>query len=80
MLVPDRSLYLLQKYGITVSQKEYLAIMLHDGMYEETNKPYLFSFNPGAKLKTNIVTVLHIADHLAASSEFDQEHYEYHEY
>lgn len=80
MLVPDRSLYLLQKYGITVSQKEYLAIMLHDGMYEETNKPYLFSFNPGAKLKTNIVTVLHIADHLAASSEFDQEHCEYHEY
>lgn len=73
MLVPDRSLYLLQKYGITLSQKEYLAIKLHDGLYEETNKPYLISFNPDSKLKTNIVTVLHVADHLAATAELDQE-------
>lgn len=73
MLIPDRSLYLLQKYGIKVSHNEYLAIMLHDGLYEETNKPYLISFNPDSKLKTNIVTVLHAADHLAATAEFDLE-------
>ena len=73
MLVPDRSLYLLQKYGINLSQKEYLAIKLHDGLYEETNKPYLISFNPDSKLKTNIVTVLHAADHLAATAELDHE-------
>lgn len=73
MLIPDRSLFLLQKYGITLTQKEFLAIMLHDGLYEETNKPYLISFNPDSKLKTNIVTVLHAADHLAASSELDEE-------
>lgn len=73
MLVPDRSLYLLQKYGISVNQKEYLAIKLHDGLFEETNKPYLISFNPDSKLKTNIVTILHAADHLAATAEFDKE-------
>lgn len=73
MLVPDRSLFMLQKYGITLSQKEYLAIKLHDGLYEETNKPYLISYNPDSKLKTNIVTVLHVADHLAATAELDEE-------
>lgn len=73
MLIPDRSLYLLQKYGITLTQKEYLAIMLHDGLFEETNKPYLISYSPDSKLKTNLVTVLHAADHLAASAEFNEE-------
>lgn len=73
MLIPDRSLYLLQKYGITVSQKEYLAIMLHDGLFEETNKPYYFSFSPDSKLRTNLVKVLHAADLLAATAELDQE-------
>lgn len=73
MLIPDRSLYLLQKYGIAITQKEYLAIMLHDGLFEETNKPYFFSFSPDSKLRTNLVKVLHAADLLAASAEFDQE-------
>lgn len=73
MLVPDRSLFLLQKYGIPLTQKEYLAIKLHDGLFEETNKPYLVSYNPDSKLKTNLVTVLHVADHLAATAELDVE-------
>lgn len=73
MLIPDRSLYLLQKYGIPVTQKEYLAIKLHDGLFEETNKPYYFSFSPDSKLKTNLVKVLHAADLLAATAELDVE-------
>ena len=73
MLVPDRSLFLLQKYGIRVSQKEYLAILLHDGLFEETNKPYYISFSPESKLKSNIVKILHAADLLAASAELDIE-------
>lgn len=73
MLIPDRSLYLLQKYGITVTQKEYLAIMLHDGLFEETNKPYFVSYSSDSKLKTNIVKVLHVADLLAAAAELDEE-------
>ena len=73
MLVPDRSLYLLQRFGITVNQKEFLAIKLHDGLFDETNKPYYLSFNPDARLRSNIVPILHTADFLASRLEFDTE-------
>ena len=73
MLVPDRSLYMLQKYGIQVNQKEYIAILVHDGLYEETNKPYFISFSPDSKFKSNLPRVLHTADMLAAAAEFDEE-------
>lgn len=74
MLVPDRSLYLLQKFGIELSQKEYLAIKLHDGLFEESNKAYYINFSPDARLRSNIVKILHAADLLAAAAEFDKEH------
>ena len=73
MLIPDRSLYVLQKYGIQVSQKEYLAIKLHDGLFEEANKAYYISYNPDSKLKTSICHILHAADMLAAKIESDIE-------
>lgn len=73
MLVPDRSLFLLQKYGIKISQQEYLAIKLHDGIFDESNKAYYISFNPDSKFKTNIVPILHVADYLASRVEFDIE-------
>ena len=73
MLIPDRSLFVLQKYGISVNQKEWLAIKLHDGLFEESNKAYYISFNPDAKLKSNIVPILHAADYLASKVEFDTE-------
>lgn len=76
MLVPDRSLYLLQKFGIPVSQHEYLAIKLHDGLFEESNKAYYINFSPDARLRSNIVKVLHAADLLAAAAEYDKEHAE----
>lgn len=74
MLIPERSLFVLQKYGIKVNQKEYLAIKLHDGLFDETNKPYYNTFSPGARLKSNIVPILHAADFLASRLEFDIEH------
>lgn len=73
MLVPDRSLFILQKYGISVNQKEWLAIKLHDGLFEESNKAYYISFNPDSKLKSNIVPILHSADYLASKVEYDIE-------
>lgn len=73
MLVPDRSLYLLQKFGIKVSQQEYLAIKLHDGVFDESNKAYYISFNPDSKFKTSIVPILHTADYLASRIELDIE-------
>lgn len=73
MLIPDRSIFLLQKYGITMDQKEFLAIKLHDGLFEETNKPYYVSFNPDSTLKSNIASILHVADYLASKVELSRE-------
>ena len=71
MLIPDRSLFLLQKYSIQVSQKEYLAIRCHDGVFDDANKAYFFSHQEGSRQKTSIISVLHSADFLASKVEYD---------
>ena len=71
MKVPDRSLFTLQKYNIPVSESEYLAIKLHDGMYSDANKGYYMAFKPELGLKSNITFILHHADHLASRIEHD---------
>lgn len=69
MLIQDRSLYTLQHYGISLTQNEYLAIKTHDGLYDETNKPYYISYNSGAKFKTSLPHILHQADLMATEFE-----------
>ena len=71
MLIQDRSLYLLQKYGIECSMNEYLGIRLHDGIYDDANKAYFISSMPESKLRHNIVHILHQADFLASKVEYD---------
>ena len=71
MLIPDRSLFILQKFGIQVSQKEWLGIRLHDGVFDDANKAYFFSHQESSRQKTNIVSVLHSADFLASKVEYD---------
>lgn len=71
MLVPDRSLYILQKFGIQVSQKEWLGIRLHDGVFDKANEAYFFSHMESSRQKTSIVSVLHSADFLASKVEYD---------
>lgn len=71
MLIPDRSLYILQKFGITVTQKEWLGIRLHDGVFDKANEAYFFSNIESSRQKTNIVSVLHTADFLASKAEYD---------
>lgn len=66
MLVPDRSLKLLADRGITVSENEWFAIKLHDGLYDENNKSYLINYDPQSRLRTDLPYVIHQAD-LAAS-------------
>jgi len=70
MTVTDRALYLLQKYGITVTEKETLGIKLSDGMYEDSNKAYYKCFVPNA-MKTNLPYILHWADHMSCRTEGD---------
>ena len=71
-VVPDLSIYLLHHYQITMSWNEYQAIKIHDGMYDEANKPYFLSRSAQAKLKTNLPLVLHHADHMAAQIEYER--------
>jgi hypothetical protein len=71
MLIQDRSLYILQKFGISLSHNEYMAIRLHDGVYDDANKAYFTGFNPDSKFRTNIVNILHQADYLASKVEYD---------
>ena len=71
MLIPDRSLFILQKFGIPMSQKEFLAIRLHDGVFDDANKAYFFSHNPDSRMKTNIINIIHAADFMASKVEYD---------
>ena len=71
MLIPDRSLYILQKFGIKVSQKEFLGIRLHDGVFDKANEAYFFSNVESSRQKTSIISVLHSADFLASKVEYD---------
>lgn len=73
MSVPDRSLFLLTENDIKYSENEYLAIKLHDGMYDEANKPYLMSYLPETKPRTSLIYILHQADMLASRIEFERE-------
>ena len=72
MKVPDRGLWLLQHYGVKVTDKEYIGIKLTDGLYDEANKSYLMSYNPDYNLRSNMAYILHQADMMATHIEFDQ--------
>jgi hypothetical protein len=66
MLIPDRSLFILQKFGIKITQKEFLGIRLHDGVFDKANEAYFFSNVESSRQKTSIISVLHTADFLAS--------------
>ena len=72
MKVPDRGLWLLQHYGVKVTDKEYICIKLTDGLYDEANKAYLMSYNPDFNLRTNMAYILHQADMMATHIEYDE--------
>ncbi len=69
MSVPDRSIFLLQHYGVTMTEKELVAIRLHDGLYDDGNKQYLISYSSDHKLGSMLPNVVHFADHMATLSE-----------
>lgn len=71
-LTPDRSLFLLQSFMIPVTWNEFLAIRIHDGLYDDTNKPYYMSFSVNSKLRTVMPQILHNADIAAARFEFER--------
>ena len=74
MKVPDRSLFLLQECGIDVSENEFLAIKLHDGLYSKGNESYLMGGLPEFSLNCDMPILLHHADHLATLIEGNFNH------
>lgn len=70
VLVPHLSLYILQKFGIELNLEEYLGILIHDGIYEEGNKPYFISNNESSVLRSNLPYIIHMADLIASKHEF----------
>lgn len=71
MTVTDRAIYLLNHFGITMTENEYLALRLTDGMYEEANKTYLMQYLDENKIKSNLSILLHQADMLASRIEYE---------
>ena len=62
MTVPHRGVWLCQHFGLKLSQAEFLAIMLNDGQYDETNAPY--------KMKEPMLAdVVHLADYISTKQE-----------
>lgn len=66
MDIPARSIFRLQQAGITITENEYLGILLSNGLYSESNKSYLLSTNPENQLRGNLPHIIHQAD-LAAT-------------
>ena len=72
MEVTDRAVFLLNKYGVKYTWKEFLGIKLADGLFNEATGKYLITYNPDAVLKTNLPRVIHQADYTACRAEYDQ--------
>ncbi len=71
--VPDRGLFLLQAHDIKYSFNEMIAIQTHDGLYDDGNKKYLFTYLPEQKPRTSLLYIIHQADLMAARIEFEKE-------
>jgi len=72
MLIQDRSLFILQKFGITLTENEFLSIKIHDGLYDEVNIPYYKSSKHYSRLRTKLPYIVHQADLMASQFEFDR--------
>ena len=76
MSVTDRALWLLQHFDVKISQLEYLAIKVSDGMYDEANQQYLKTFKPENSFHSSLPYLIHWADHMATRAEYTEWKYE----
>ena len=72
MSPPDRGIWLVNQFGIKMSQIEMLGIRLADGLYDEANTKYLKTFNKDHGLKCNLPYILHQADMATTRVEFEK--------
>jgi Predicted HD-superfamily hydrolase len=62
MTTPDRSMFMMQYYGIQLTVDEWLSIKLNDGMILPENKPYGLKMSP-------LVYAIQTVDYIATMSE-----------
>lgn len=72
MEATDRTFWLLQHYGIDITENEWFGIKLADGMYRDENKWYFVNYSPENFLQVRIPYILHWSDHMATTIERDQ--------
>jgi len=72
MTAPDRGIWILNQFGIRMTQNEMIGIKLADGMYDDGNIQYLKNWSPAAKLKTNMALIIHQADMATTRIEYEQ--------
>jgi hypothetical protein len=65
MSLTDRTFYTLNHYGVQYNEKEYFAIKLTDGMYDEDNQKYLKGHDIKKQLKYKLQFIMHWADHMS---------------
>ena len=72
MSPPDRGIWILNQFGIKMTQTEMLGIKLADGLYDEANIKYLKTFNKDYGLKCNLPYIIHQADMATTRIEFEK--------
>ena len=72
MSPPDRGIWILNQFGITMTQTEMLGIKLADGLYDEANIKYLKTFNKDYGLKCNLPYIIHQADMATTRIEYEK--------
>jgi putative nucleotidyltransferase with HDIG domain len=65
MTVPHRSVFLLQHFGVKMTEDEMLGVLLHDGQYAQENKVY------GMK-EPKLADLTHWADVMATKQEKEE--------
>ena len=65
MTLTDRTFYTLNHYGVQYNEKEYFAIKLTDGMYDEDNEKYLKGHDIKKQLRYKLQFIMHWADHMS---------------
>jgi hypothetical protein len=72
MNLNDRTFWLLNHFGIKISEVEYLGIQITDGLYDEANKEYYISYDPNKALKSSFPFLMHQADIMATRFEWER--------
>ena len=72
MTITDRACWILQHFGVKMTETEFIGMRLADGLYEEANKSYYMNWSKDNQLSTNLAYILHQADMMASKIEYDQ--------